>query len=69
MPSMLQVSEVSLMVVSLFLEAYMKVCLHMIAVFQPEHSPLYDIPQIEEDEQKLALLCGVDTLVVKVYGT
>ena len=65
---MVQVFQVVLMVIGLFLEADVEVGFEAIAVFGEQEEPFEHIPQIEADVEQFTLLGGVDALVVELRG-
>ncbi len=65
---MVQVVQVVLMVVGLFLKSDMEVGFDAVAVFDEQEEPFEHIPQIEADVEQLTLLGGVDALVVEFRG-
>lgn len=63
---MLEIVQLSLMLVSLLLKTDIKVCFCPIMIFDEENKPLYSVPYIEEDIQHFFHLSGVNQLVVDV---
>ena len=64
--SRLQIVQVVLMGIGLFLKADMVIGFQAIAVFDIEHQPLYAIPNEEGQVEQLFLLGGMDALVVQL---
>ena len=64
--SPLEVAEVVLMLVGLFLEADVLICFHAVSVFYEKDEPLDSVPNKEGQEEQLPLLCRVDELVVEL---
>ena len=59
-----EVMQVALMAVCFTLEPDAMVGFMGIATDGPSHQPLHHIPQVEEDDEHLPLLTGMDALMV-----
>ena len=65
--SLLQISEVVLVLVGFFFEADVLVGCHTVAVLEQEDEPLETVPDEEGQVEQLPLLCRVDEFVVELH--
>ena len=60
-----QIFQVVLMLVSLFLKPYIKICLVPVSVLAQQHEPLHNIPDEKRNIKQFPLLCGMYLFVVQ----